>query len=160
MQQHADNWQAGTPNQPAAQGLGRPGSEHAEPSTQSTGELLHQLSRETTHLVKQELQLARAELAEKGRQAGLGAGLFGGAGVAGLMMLGTLTAAGVLALALVMDAWLAALLVALVWAVIAAVMAVVGRNKVQQATHPVEETTESMKEDARWVQTQMRSGRK
>jgi hypothetical protein len=126
----------------------------------SVGELLKQLSEQTTRLVHQELELAKAELQQKGRQAGAGAGLFGGAGALGLAALGALTACFILALNAVMPAWLAALIVALVYGAIAAFLALRGRDKVKQATPLVpEQTIETVKEDVEWAKTQMRSDR-
>ena len=126
----------------------------------SLGELLKQLSQETTRLVHQELELAKAELQHKGRQAGAGAGLFGGAGALGLAALGALTACLILALNAIMPAWLAALIVTVVYGVIAAVLALQGRDKVKQMGSPVpEQTIETVKEDVEWVRTQMRSDR-
>ena len=123
------------------------------------GELLKQLSEETTRLVHQELELAKAELAQKGRQAGLGAGLFGAAGVIGFLALAALTTCIILLLDAAMPAWLAALIVAAVYAAVAAVLAMRGRAKVKQATPPVpEQTVETVKEDVEWAKTQMRSG--
>jgi uncharacterized membrane protein YqjE len=126
----------------------------------SLGELLKQLSEQTTRLVHQELELAKAELQQKGRQAGAGAGLFGGAGALGLAALGALTACFILALNAVMPAWLAALIVALIYGAIAAFLALRGRDKVKQATPLVpEQTVETVKEDVEWAKTQMRSDR-
>src|SRR3954451_6935738 len=93
----------------------------------SIGELAKQLSEQTTLLVRQELELAKTELAIKGKRAGAGAGMFGGAGVLGLYALGALTAAAIAALSLAMDTclamdtWLAALIVAVVYAAAAGV---------------------------------------
>ena len=121
---------------------------------QPIGELLKQLSQETTTLVRQELELAKAEMAEKGKKAGKGAGMFGGAGVVGFLALAALTAALILALDTGMKAWLAALIVGLVYAAIAGVLALTGKKEVQQATPPVpEQTVESMKEDVQWAKT-------
>jgi hypothetical protein len=108
---------------------------------QSLGELFGRLSSDLTTLVRQELELARAELTEKGREAGKGAGLFGGAGVVGLLAAGALTACIVLALDLAMPAWLAALIVAVVYGAIAAVLALRGRDRVKAATPPIPEQT-------------------
>jgi hypothetical protein len=124
----------------------------------SLGELFKQLSEETTRLVHQELELAKAELSQKGKQAGAGAGMFGGAGALGLAALGALTACFILALNAVLPAWLAALLVALVYGAIATFLALRGRDKVKQATPLVpEQTVETVKEDVEWAKTQMRS---
>ena len=122
------------------------------------GELLKRLSNETTQLVRQELELAKAELTEKGKKAGTGAGMFGAAGVTGLLSLGALTACLVLALNHAVADWLAALIVAAVWAAVAGVLAVRGRDKVQEATPPVpEQTVETVKEDLQWAKTQRQS---
>jgi Putative Actinobacterial Holin-X, holin superfamily III len=125
------------------------------------GELLKQLSEETTRLVHQELELAKAELTQKGRQAGLGAGLFGAAGAIGLLAAAALTACFILALDAVMPAWLAALIVAVVYGAVAAVLALRGRDRVKQAVPPVpEQTIETVKEDMEWAKTQMPSAKK
>jgi uncharacterized membrane protein YqjE len=135
-----------------------PGPAEEDLRERPLGELLKQLSEETTRLVHQELELAKAELTQKGRQAGLGAGLFGAAATIGLLALAALTTCIILALAAAMPAWLAALLVAVVYAVIAAVLAMRGRAKVRQAVPPVpEQTIETVKEDVQWAKTQMRS---
>jgi uncharacterized membrane protein YqjE len=124
----------------------------------SLGELLKQLSEQTTRLVHQELELAKAELQQKGKQAGMGAGMFGGAGALGLAALGALTACFILALNAIMPAWLAALIVAVVYGAIAAFLALRGRDKVKQATPLVpEQTIETVKEDVEWAKTQLRS---
>jgi Putative Actinobacterial Holin-X, holin superfamily III len=126
----------------------------------SLGELLKQLSEQTTRLVHQELELAKAEITQKGKQAGMGAGLFGGAGAIGLAALGALTACFILALNEIMPAWLAALIVAVIYGAIAAFLALRGRDKVKQATPLVpEQTVETVKEDVEWAKTQMRSDR-
>ena len=124
----------------------------------STGELLKQLAEQTTRLVHQELELAKAELSQKGRQAGAGAGLFGGAGALGLAALGTLTTCFILALNAVMPAWLAALIVAVVYGIIAFVLVKQGQAKMKAAGPPVpEQTIETVKEDVEWAKTQLRS---
>jgi Putative Actinobacterial Holin-X, holin superfamily III len=125
------------------------------------GELLKQLSEETTRLVHQELELAKAELTQKGRQAGLGAGLFGAAGAIGLLAAAALTACFILALDAVMPVWLAALIVAVVYGAVAAILALRGRDRIKQAVPPVpEQTIETVKEDLEWAKTQMPSAKK
>jgi uncharacterized membrane protein YqjE len=125
------------------------------------GELLRQLSQETTTLVKQEIELAKAEMAEKGKQAGVGAGMFGGAGVSGLLALIFVSLAVAAALDTAMPTWLAALIVGLVWAAAAAVLALQGRNKMQQATPPApEQAIESTKEDLQWAKSHAKSARR
>lgn len=122
------------------------------------GELVKRLSNETAQLVRQELELAKAELTEKGKKAGTGAGMFGAAGVTGLLSLGALTACLVLALNHAVADWLAALIVAAVWAAVAGILALRGRDKVQDATPAVpEQTIETVKEDVQWAKTQRQS---
>ena len=125
-----------------------------------TGELLRDLSDHTTTLVKQEMELAKAELQEKGKQAGVGAGMFGGAGLFGLGAFAALTACLIAALDQAVEIWLAALVVAVVYAVIAAVLAMTGKQRVKQAVPPVpEQAKESVREDMEWAKTQAKSGR-
>jgi uncharacterized membrane protein YqjE len=125
-----------------------------------TGELLRDLSDHTTTLVKQEMELAKAELQEKGKQAGLGAGMFGGAGLFGIGAFAALTACLITALDQAIEIWLAALVVAVAYAVIAAVLAMTGKQRVKQAVPPVpEQAKESVKEDMEWAKTQAKSGR-
>jgi hypothetical protein len=125
------------------------------------GDLLKQLSQETTTLVRQELELAKAEMAQKGKQAGVGAGMFGGAGASALLGLGALTAAAVAALDTGIALWLAALILALLWLAVAGVLAARGKRKVQQSTPPVpEQSQQSVKEDVRWAKIRARSTRK
>jgi MFS family permease len=127
----------------------------------SIGELFKDLSSETSTLIRQEMALARAELTEKGREAGKGAGLFGGAGVVGLLAAGALTAAVILLLDEVMASWLAALIVAAVYAAVAAVLALRGKQEIKGATPPVpEQTVDSVKEDVAWAKTRARSAAK
>jgi predicted lipid-binding transport protein (Tim44 family) len=125
------------------------------------GELLKQLSQETTTLVKQELDLAKAEVAQKGQQAGKGVGMFGGAGVMGLLALGALTAFFIMLLDGAVANWLAALIVAVVYGAIAGVLALQGRNKVKEASPPIpEQTVETVKEDVQWAKTRTQSARR
>jgi Putative Actinobacterial Holin-X, holin superfamily III len=123
------------------------------------GELLKQLAQETSRLVRQEIELAKAEVGEKGRQAGKGAGMFGGAGIAGLLALGALTAAAILALDLAVAGWLASLIVAAVWGATAGLLALAGKSRVQEATPPAPQTVETVKEDIEWAKTRGRSAR-
>jgi uncharacterized membrane protein YqjE len=126
----------------------------------STGDLLKELSDHTTTLVKQEIDLAKAELSEKGKKAGKGAGMFGGAGLFGVFSFAALTTCIIAALESPLNLWLAALIVAVAYAAIAGVLALQGRNKVQEAGPPVpEQATESVKEDVQWAKTRAKSGR-
>jgi len=130
----------------------------SDPRDQPIGELLKQLSQETTTLVKQELDLAKAEMTVKAKEGGKGAGMLGGAGVGGLLALGALTATVIGLLDTAMKFWVAALIVTVIWAAVAAVLALQGRNKLQEATPPVpEQAQESVKEDVQWAKTQSRS---
>ena len=130
-------------------------------SEPSIAELVKQLSEQTSRLAHQEVELAKAELAVKGKRAGQGAGMFGGAGLFGLYALGALTAAAILALATAVAGWLAALIVAVVYGAIAGVLALTGKNKVSAATPPVpEQATESVKEDVQWAKTRAQQGRR
>src|SRR5215204_2001526 len=134
--------------------------ENNELRDRPTGELLKELSNQTTTLVRQEIELAKAELAEKGKKAGVGAGMFGGAGLFGVFAFAALTTAVIAALDRVMPLWLAALIVAVVYGATAAVLALQGRNKGREAGPPVpEQATESVKEDLEWAKTRARSGR-
>jgi uncharacterized membrane protein YqjE len=119
----------------------------------SVPDLLKQLSTETSTLVKQELDLAKAELSQQGKRAGMGAGFIGGGALFGLGAFGALTAMFVALLGLAMDTWLAALIVTVVYGAIAGVLALRGKNKIQEATPPAEQTVETLKEDARWAKT-------
>ena len=125
---------------------------------QPMGELFKQLSSDLSVLVRQELKLAQAEMTQKGKQAGVGIGMFGAAGIIGFLALFTLTAGLVAALATGMDVWVAALIVTVVYAAVAAVIALIGKNRVTEATPVVpEQTVESLKEDVQWAKTQMPS---
>lgn len=125
---------------------------------ESIGTLLKQLSEQTSTLVKQELELARAELTEKGKQAGVGAGLIGGGGLLAVFAFGALTAAIIALLATFLPTWVAALIVAVVYGAIAGVLALTGKNKVTDATPPAPQTVETLQEDVTWAKTQKPSG--
>jgi MFS family permease len=137
------------------------GGDNSELSERSIAELLRQLSEQTATLVRQELDLAKAELTVKGKQAGKGAGMFGAAGIMGLYGVGALTACVILALSTAMAAWLAALIVAVIFGAIAGVLALTGKNKVQQGVPAVpERTVESVKEDVEWTKQRAKEGRR
>jgi uncharacterized membrane protein YqjE len=126
-----------------------------------TAELLKDLSEQVSRLVRQEVELAKAELAVKGKRAGIGAGMFGGAGLFGLFAFAALTAAIIAALDLAMATWLAALIVAVVYGAIAGVLALTGRNKVQEAMPPVpQDSVDSVKEDVQWTKSRAQQGRR
>jgi hypothetical protein len=124
------------------------------------GDLVKQLAGQTSRLVRQEIDLAKAEMSQKANVAGKGAGLLGGAAVVGLLAAGALTACLILALDEVIPDWLAALIVALAMGAIAAVLAMQGRNRIRAATPPVpEQTVETVKEDVEWAKTRTPSAR-
>jgi hypothetical protein len=125
----------------------------------SIGELLKQLSEQTATLVRQELDLAKAEMQQKAKRAGVGLGLMGGGGVVALAAVGALTATLIMLLAEWMDGWLAGLIVTLVYAAVAAVLALQGKERVSEAGPPIpEQTVETLKEDVQWAKSQMKSG--
>ena len=111
-------------------------------------ELVQRASQQLTELVRGELRLAQAEMKEKGKRYGKGGGLFGGAGVVGLLTLQALVATVIAALAVPLPVWAAALIVTAVLGVIAAVMAMSGKKQVDQAAPPTpEQTIENVKAD-------------
>jgi uncharacterized membrane protein YqjE len=127
----------------------------------STGELVKQLSEQTTTLVRKEIDLAKAELSQKGKVAGEGAGMFGGAAVVGLLALGTLTVVILALLDKAMDLWVAALIVTLVYGAIAAVLAMKGKDRLKKGMPPApEQTVETVKEDVQWAKSQAKSARR
>lgn len=126
----------------------------------SVPELVKALSEQTSRLARQEVELAKTELAAKGKRAGIGAGMFGGAGIFGFYTLGALTAAAILGLATALAAWLAALIVAVVLGAIGASLALIGKENIERATPPVpEQATESTKEDVRWAKSRAQAAR-
>ena len=127
---------------------------------QPTAQLVSQLSEQMSTLVRDELTLARMEMVEKGKRAGTGAGLLGGAGVIALYGLGALFVTIGAALALVMPVWLAALIVTVVLFAAAGVAALIGKKQVQQAMPPEPKAAmESGKRDVEAVKTAIREGR-
>ncbi|BCJ67803.1 phage holin family protein [Polymorphospora rubra] len=127
-------------------------------SEQSTAELVQHASEQLSRLVRDELALARAELTEKGKHAGVGAGLFGGGGALALYGLGALFVSFGLLLALVMPGWVAALIVAVVLFAAAGALAMVGRKQVRQAVPPVpERAVDSVRADVDTVTTAVKS---
>jgi hypothetical protein len=133
---------------------------HNGPGEASAAELVKQLSEQTSRLVRQEVELAKAELSIKGKRAGVGAGMFGGAGVLGLYAGGALVAAAIAALALAVATWLSALIVAVVLGTAAGVAALTGKKRLQEALPPVpRDSVESVKEDVQWTKTRAQQGR-
>ncbi len=123
----------------------------------SVGELMQKLSQQTATLVRQELQLAQAELKQKGKRAGIGVGLFGAAGVVGLAALGAFVAALILALGEAVAMWISAFIVTAALALVAGVMALIGKGQVAQATPPKPEATiESVQADVAEIKERAR----
>ncbi|MET0600827.1 MAG: phage holin family protein [Baekduia sp.] len=124
------------------------------------GELVKDLSTQVSTLVRQELELAKVELTEKGKQAGIGAGMFGGAGLFALYGVGALVATAILGLATAVDGWLAALIVAAVLFLVAGVLALMGKARTKRAVPPMpEQTVETLKEDVRYTKEHVAEAR-
>jgi uncharacterized membrane protein YqjE len=135
---HAANGSAHTP-------------EPEDPRERPIGDLVKDLSSQTSTLVRKEIELAQAELQQKGKIAGKGAGMLGGAAVAGLLALGALTAALIALLDKAMATWVAALIVMALWAIVALVLAKSGQTALKRATPPAPQTVETVKEDIQWA---------
>jgi uncharacterized membrane protein YqjE len=118
----------------------------------STGELVKDLSQQASTLMRQEIQLAKTEMTEKAKGAGIGIGALAGAAVACLLGLGSFTAFLILALDGAMAGWAAGLLVAVAWALVAVGLGFYGRDKLRDVGPPVpEKTVETVKEDIQWL---------
>jgi len=126
-------------------------SNSADARERPLGELVKELSSQTSTLVRQEIELARAELQQKGKLAGKGAGMLAGAAVFALLAMGALTAGLVAVLSTAMATWIAALIVMVLWLIVAAVLAKAGQKSIQRATPPVPQTVETVKEDIQWA---------
>jgi hypothetical protein len=124
------------PEQPSATGATR-ASVPADPADASTGQLISQLTEQISTLARSEARLAQAEVTQKAKRLGIGAGLFGGAGLFAFFGLATLITTAILALALVLPAWLAALIVTVVLFAAAGVLALIGKKDVEKASPPL-----------------------
>ena len=124
-------------------------------SDPTLGALVNQLTTQVPELIRSEIRLAQAEVTEKGKRVGVGIGMFSGAGLMAFFGFGTLLATIIVALSLVMDGWLAALIVTVVLFAVAGALALMGKNKVQEAT-PLqpERAVKSVKEDLAAVKGQ------
>jgi hypothetical protein len=143
-----------------AQPTSRPPSTADGSEQESLSELLRQLTDQTTRLAHKEIELAKAEMAVKGRRIGVGAGAFSFAGLLAMLALAALTAAAILGLATAIESWLAALIVAAVYLLIAGALALVGRSKVQAGAPPLpEQTVESVKRDIEETKQKAKEGR-
>ena len=126
-------------------------SNSADARERPLGELVKELSSQTSTLVRQEIELARAELQQKGKLAGKGAGMLAGAAVFALLAMGALTAGLIAVLSTAMATWIAALIVMVLWLIVAAVLAKAGQKSIQRATPPAPQTVETVKEDIQWA---------
>jgi Putative Actinobacterial Holin-X, holin superfamily III len=121
------------------------------------GDLVQQLSQQTAALVRQEMRLAQAEMQEKGKRAGIGAGMFGGAGLVALYGVGAVIAALILLIGTALEPWVGALIVGAVLLAAAGVLALLGRKQVDRATPPTpERTMESVQSDVNHVKERAR----
>ncbi len=133
--------------------------EHSD--EKSIAELIKQITTQSAELARKELELAETEMTIKGKRAGIGAGMFGGAGLFGTFGLGCMTAAAILALTLVLPAWASALIVAGVFLVLAGITAMVGGLSVKRATPLApSEAAASVKDDVEWIKAHAERGRR
>ena len=124
----------------------------------STRDLVQDLSRQTSTLIRQEMRLAQAELTEKGRHAGKGAGMFGGAGLVALYGVGALVAAAILGLATVLEPWIAATAIGAGLLLVGGILALTGKKELDEAGPPKpEQTIESVQQDVETVKARARS---
>lgn len=119
--------------------------------TRSLGEIVQDVLRDIQEVMRSELRLARTEMADKARQTGKAAGMLGGAAVVGLMALACLVVAAVAALALAMPVWLAALIVGLLLGIAGGVAYAAGRAKLRRVTPVPEQTVQTLKDDVEWA---------
>jgi hypothetical protein len=139
-------------SEPADAGATRAQLAPPDPKDASTGELIGQLSDQVSKLVRDEVRLAQAEVTQKAKRLGIGAGLFGGAGLVALLGLNALITAAILGLANVLPGWLSAIILAVVLFAVAGVLALLGKKDVQQATPPLPtETIPSVQADVATV---------
>lgn len=124
------------------------------PDQRSMGDIVGDIAKDVSNLVRQEMDLAKTEMKQEATKAGKGAGMLGGAGVAGHMALLFLT----LTLVFLLDNWmpieLAALILTAVWGIVAAVLAARGRNELKQVDPKLETTQRTLKEDVQWAKAQ------
>jgi len=126
----------------------------------SLAELTKQLTEQASTLAQKEVELAKAELTLKGKRLGMGAGAFGAAGLFGIFAFALLTATMLLALAIVLDAWLAALILTVAYGAIAGVLALTGKKKVEEGTPPLPEAAiESAKTDVQYTKQRAKEAR-
>jgi uncharacterized membrane protein YqjE len=130
-----------------------------EAKDQSVGNLVQQAANQAATLVRDEIQLAQLELQEKGKRAGIGAGLFGGSGLVALYGVGALIAAAIMLLATAMDAWLAGAIVGGVLLALAGVLALTGKKEIERASPPApEEAIDSTRTDVHEIKQRVNRG--
>jgi uncharacterized membrane protein YqjE len=150
----------GTTHAASAGPVGATGHTREELHEESFGELLSGLASDMSTLVKKEIELAKVETATKAKRAGKGAGMLAGAGVAGLLLLMCLTTLLIVAIDAVAPLWVGVLVAIVLWAVVAAVLGLMGKKALQEAAPPVpEQTVETVKEDVQWAKNPTRSAR-
>ncbi len=133
----------------------------ADRDDRSVAELVKQLSEQSSELARKEVELAKAEMTVKAKRFGVGAGAFGAAGLLGMFAFGALTAGLILLLATAVDAWVAAVIVAAVYAAVAGILALVGKRQVDEATPPVpEQAIESTKADVEEAKERVQEARR
>jgi hypothetical protein len=124
----------------------------------SVGELVQALSRQTSALVRQEMALAQSELQQKGKRIGVGAGMFGGAGLVALFGVGALVAAAIIGIGTLLEPWIAAVIVGAVLLAVAGILALSGKKQVDRGTPPLpEKAIDSTKRDVDWVKARAKS---
>ena len=126
-------------------------------SERSAGELVKQMSEQVSTLVRDELKLAQLEMTRKGKQAGIGVGMFGGSGVIALYGVGCLIACAILGISRVLAPWLSALIVGVALLAVAGIAALAGKSRLQRATPPVpQEAVHSVKTDVEEIKERAR----
>jgi putative superfamily III holin-X len=120
----------------------------------SLGDIVSDVTQDLTTLIRQEMDLAKTEMKQEVAKVGKGAGLLGGAGLAGYLLLLFLSVTLMLGLAEVMDDWIAALIVSVIWAVVAAVLALRGKKAIDEANPQLPQTQQTLKEDVQWAKAQ------
>ena len=123
---------------------------------ESTRAILEDVLRDVTNIMRAEVRLARAEIKDDLRAAGRAAGMFGAAAVCGLLAAGAIAACVIAALSLVLPVWLAALITAVLLACMGGALYATGRNRMRQATPPLEETRQRVRSDYQWAKQQIK----
>jgi hypothetical protein len=123
----------------------------------SAGELVKQMSEQVSALVRDELKLAQLEMTRKGKQAGIGVGMFGGSGVIAVYGVGCLIACAILGISRVLAPWLSALIVGVALLAVAGIAALAGKSRLQRSTPPVpQEAVHSVKADVEEIKERAR----